>query len=253
MNNGKDLDNINGGNTESSGDICPPKEPDTAPEEGGVQAVESDTAPEEGCVQAAESDTAPEESGSVLRFFRALHDYVEIFAVSVIAVLLIFTFCFRLCRVDGGSMNNTLYHDEMIVTANFFYEPRQGDIVVFHLSNSSYSEPLVKRVIATEGQTLEINMTDRIITVDGEVYEDENAYFDSGSYVIRSEFDERFMFLEGEKLYFRATVPEGKLFVLGDNRNHSTDSRARQVGFVDEDCVLGKAVVRLSPLSWLAE
>ncbi len=185
------------------------------------------------------------------RILSFIYDYVEIFAASVIAVLIIFTFCFRLCRVDGNSMNKTLSNGEMLITSSLFYTPSQGDIVVFHLSNRYYEKPLVKRVIATEGQTVEINFTDRVITVNGVMYEDEYAYIDGGSYELRSEFNERYIFIQDGKIYFRAEVPEGKLFVLGDNRNHSSDSRAKHIGFIDEDCVLGKAVIRISPFGFI--
>ncbi len=183
----------------------------------------------------------------------SIYDYVEVFALSIIAVIFVFSFCIRLCRVDGSSMNNTLMHKEQIIASDIFYTPMQGDIVVFHLSNESYHEPLVKRVIATGGQTVEINMTDGIITVDGEIYADEHAYISNGKYNIRLEFNDELIYFENGKTYFRATVPEGKIFVLGDNRNGSSDSRSERIGFVDVDCVLGKAILRLKPFSILAD
>ena len=184
-----------------------------------------------------------------LAFASSLYDYAEIFALSIIAVIVVFSFCIRLCRVDGHSMRQTLEDGERIIASDIFYTPKQGDIVVFHLVNDSFKRPLVKRVIATEGQSVEINFTDKKIYVDGVLYEDEHAYYDGGRYVLKVDFDTSHMTNEDGKVYYRATVPEGKIFVLGDNRNNSTDSRCVSVGFVDEDCVLGKAVLRLDPFT----
>ena len=179
----------------------------------------------------------------------AFYDYAEILALSIIAVIVVFSFCVRLCRVDGHSMQNTLTDGERIIAQDIFYTPKQGDIVVFHLVNDSFRRPLVKRVIATEGQMVEINYTDKTIYVDGVLYEDFHAYIEGGEYLIKTDFNAAYMLYEDGKLYFRATVPEGKLFVLGDNRNNSTDSRSVHVGFVDVDCVLGKAILRLDPFT----
>ncbi len=190
--------------------------------------------------------------GSVIyNILSSLYDYVEIFALSIIAVIFIFSFCVRLCRVDGSSMNQTLVDSERIIVSDIMYTPKQGDIIVFHLSNGNFSEPLVKRVIATEGQSVELNFTTGEIRVDGAVYADEHAYVEGGKYKIKYEYDRNFIVEENGMTYFRAEVPEGKLFVLGDNRNGSSDSRSERVGFVDTDCVLGKAIVRLKPFTLL--
>ncbi len=187
------------------------------------------------------------------KIFSALYDYIEIFAVSIIAVIFIFSFCVRLCRVDGDSMNQTLRNDERILVSDTFYTPHQGDIIVFHLSNDSYHEPLVKRVIATEGQTIELNFTTGELKVDGVRYNDEHAFVEGGKYDIRYDYNKDHIVSEDGMVYFRATVPEGKIFVMGDNRNGSSDSRSERVGFVDLDCVLGKAIVRLKPFTLLGE
>lgn len=200
------------------------------------------------------NEEAPQESNTekTSKFNSALsmfYEYVEVFAVSIIAVILIFTFSIRLCQVDGNSMNNTLKNEELIIATNLFYEPKQGDIIVFHLVNDSYQQPLVKRVIATAGQTVEINMKTGVIKVDGVVYEDEHAYLQGGKYSVMKDFDTRF-YSQTTGCY-AATVPEGHVFVLGDNRNNSNDSRMRSVGFVDVDTILGKAIFRIAPFTFL--
>ncbi len=192
-----------------------------------------------------------EDDSPAFDLISTIYGIAEIFVITMISTIFILSFCLRLCRVDGSSMNMTLKHGELLVITDFFYSPEQGDIVIFHLVNEDYEKALVKRVIATEGQTLEINFTDKLITVDGVIYPDEHAYLDNDEYKIYKAFDSRYIVVEDGKIYYRATVPEGHIFVLGDNRNNSSDSRSERVGFVDADCVLGKAAFRMSPFTWL--
>lgn len=184
----------------------------------------------------------------------AVFDYVEMFAWSVFAVLLIFTFGFRLCQVDGQSMENTLHNGERLLLFSAGYTPRQDDIVVFHLTEpeKNLEKTLVKRVIATGGQTVEINTQTGTITVDGKEYADTHSILKNPS--TDAEIGRYYTSLFGYGYnpttgIFRATVPEGHLFVMGDNRNNSKDSRNPDVGFVDERCVLGRVVLRLSPFT----
>ena len=111
---------------------------------------------------------------------------------------------------------------------------------------------MVKRVIATGGQTVEINTLTGKITVDGVEYADEHSVLKNPSTDIEIGRYYASLFSYGydwETGIFRATVPDGYLFVMGDNRNNSKDSRNPDVGFVDARCVLGRAVLRLSPFT----
>ena len=168
-----------------------------------------------------------------------LFDYVEMFAWSVFAVLLIFTFGFRLCQVDGQSMENSLHNGERLLLFSAGYTPRQDDIVVFHLTEpeKNLEKTLVKRVIATGGQTVEINTLTGKITVDGVEYADEHSVLKNPSTDIEI------------GRYYASLFSYGYLFVMGDNRNNSKDNRNPDVGFVDARCVLGRAVLRLSPFT----
>lgn len=179
-------------------------------------------------------------------FSREFFEYVEIFVIAACTVLFMYSFVSRLCRVSGPSMNNTLADGQMLVVSNIGFTPSCGDIIVFHETGNELSglnEPIVKRVIATEGQTVDIDFTTWTVTitdVDGTVSvldESSYMYLDSGYAQILSDFE------------YPIEVPKGYLFVMGDNRNHSTDSRSRWLGLIDERKVLGKAIFRLTPLS----
>ena len=183
-----------------------------------------------------------------------LFDYVEMFAWSVFAVLLIFTFGFRLCQVDGQSMENSLHNGERLLLFSAGYTPRQDDIVVFHLTEpeKNLEKTLVKRVIATGGQTVEINTLTGKITVDGVEYADEHSVLKNPSTDIEIGRYYASLFSYGynwETGIFRATVPDGYLFVMGDNRNMSTDSRKSEIGMVDNRLIIGKVYCVIFPLS----
>lgn len=179
-------------------------------------------------------------------------DVLEMFAWSFLVMLLLFTFTFRLCRVDGHSMENTLFHGQNLILTDLNESPKQDDIIVFHLTKPEVGleKTLVKRVIATGGQTVRIDFKNVTITVDGVVYEDSHSILkdysdvEIGRYLLTAYYD--YDPLSG---VFETTVPEGFVFVLGDNRNNSKDSRDPAVGFVDERCILGIVTFRLSPFT----
>ena len=202
--------------------------------------------------EAEEMAKAPKKGNGIAS---SLFDILEMFAWSVFAVMILFSFTVRLCRVEGGSMENTLYNGENLLLYSLAYTPQQDDIIVFHLTKEETNPPMVKtmvkRVIATEGQQVEINFNTGVILVDGMEYADSHAVLkDRYSDKITEKYslfaDHHF---NAETRIFSATVPEGQIFVMGDNRNNSKDSRDADVGFVDARCVLGKVIVRIAPFS----
>jgi signal peptidase I len=186
-----------------------------------------------------EIENEPKKDGAVSFLF----DILEMVAWSVFVMLLLFTFAFRICRVEGSSMENTLHENETLLTYNLAYTPKQDDIIVFHLTKPEINmeKTLVKRVIATGGQTLTIDYDNREIYVDGVLYADSHRVLKSFSDEIIDQY-----YTAGTYQY---VIPEGKLFVLGDNRNFSNDSRNPAIGFIDEQCVLGKVIMRLQPFT----
>ena len=152
----------------------------------------------------------------------------------VLATVLVFTLVVRIVRVDGQSMRETLQNGDILLTVNRHLagELKAGDIVVVKKEYFEDGKPIVKRIIATEGQTVDIDFDAGVVYVDGQALEEdyirEPTYLDEG-------------------LEFPITVPEGCLFLLGDNRNNSMDSRYPDLGPVDVRCVIGKAVVLVFP------
>ena len=180
-----------------------------------------------------------------------LFDILEMFAWSLFVIFLIFTFFVRICRVDGASMENTLFEEETLLVYGFNYTPEQDDIIVFHLTRpeANLEKTLVKRVIATGGQTVQMSYATGEILVDGVRYEDTHAVLKSHFGEITGKYDRNYPDHHYDYLTqtMSFTVPEGSLFVLGDNRNDSKDSRNEDIMFVDEDCVLGKVFLRVAP------
>ena len=183
---------------------------------------------------------------------RTTLEYVEMFVFTVITVILLLTFVFRICVVSGPSMNNSLYDGERLLVSNLFYTPETGDVIVFHQTseiNDVFNEPIVKRVIATEGEHVKIDYTagkvyvsaDAVFTEDEVLDESEYVYLDSGYW---REYGRQSDTYE---------VPENHLFVMGDNRNVSADSRSIYVGMVDQRRILGKVLLRISPISKLGK
>lgn len=159
-----------------------------------------------------------------------LHDMICML-VAVMAVLMLFL---RIIVVDGPSMERTLLNgDYMLLVSNMFYkEPKHGDVVVVSKQAYDNGKPIVKRVIATEGQTVDIDFNEGVVYVDG---------------VAQDEPYTKTLTTLKEGTAFPLVVEEGKVFVMGDNRNNSKDSRSTQIGQVDKREVLGKVAFILFP------
>ena len=150
------------------------------------------------------------------------------------AIMIVFLLLFRVIVVNGSSMYNTLLHgDYLLLLSNVFYqEPEQGDIVVISKESFDNGKPIVKRVIATEGQSVDIDFEKGIVYVDGIALEEDYIYSPT---------------TVEEGMEFPLTVQEDCIFVLGDNRGVSLDSRNPDVGQIDTREVLGKALFLMFP------
>ena len=183
-------------------------------------------------LQMKENTKPDEQKLTVEDLMILLHDLVYILA----AVALTFMFFFRLVTVDGDSMYPTLCNqDQVIMLCGMWYsDPEAGDIVVARAPDFS-PEPLVKRVVAVEGDTVDIDFASGSVSVNGQVLQEE--YVPEPTY----------QHFEEEGLSFPLQVEEGCVFLLGDNRNVSIDSRYSLIGQVDERNILGKVVFLAFP------
>ena len=159
-----------------------------------------------------------------------LHDLVCLMA----GVILVFTLLFRVVVVSGPSMNNTLIDgDWLLLLGNIFYsEPKTGDIIVASKDSFDNGVPIIKRVIATEGQTVDIDFEEGVVYVDGKALDEPYTLTPTNLQ---------------EGVSFPVTINEGCIFVMGDNRNVSKDSRSGDIGLIDRREVLGKAIFLLIP------
>lgn len=161
-----------------------------------------------------------------------IYDWIQCIITALIFCVVLFVFFIRLVDVSGSSMNPTLSNGDKMVVSDLFYTPKQGDIVIFR-KDSYKEEALVKRVVAVEGQTVEIDFDKGIVYVDGEALDE--------PYI--AELTHNALDFKGAQ-----TVPEGCVFVMGDNRNDSRDSRDSRIGMIDTRQITGKVYFTIFPI-----
>ncbi len=161
-----------------------------------------------------------------------VYDWIQCIIFALVFCVLLFVFAVRMVNVVGHSMVPTLEQSDKVVISNLFYHPKQGDVVVLR-KQTLMQEPIVKRIIATEGQTVDIDFDDGVVYVDGKALDE--------PYVNEPVHDR-------ENFEGKITVPEGCVFVMGDNRNASTDSRDARLVCVDTRYIMGRVYFTLFPV-----
>lgn len=187
----------------------------------------------------------PEEPGD---WRQDLFEWLQLLVIILVAVIGLFTFVVGVVGVDGSSMYPTLEHRDMMLVRRVAYDPEGGDVIVLRKDGTFDDQALVKRIIATEGQTVYIDYNTNTIAVDGILldepylnYEQDSRYGDD-YLALRYDLDSQYINQE-------FTVPEGCVFVCGDNRNHSSDSRVAALGMVDERYIIGEVMMVFWPLN----
>lgn len=166
-------------------------------------------------------------------------EWIESFVFAMLIVILAFTFVFRIVMVDGPSMNNTLIDGDRVIMTHINYKPKRDDVVI--VNSESLDKTLIKRVVGVAGDDIVIDYNEDSVTVNGvKISNEHNKEVMQETYM----FNTAYMIDAGVYEYI---VPEGFIFIMGDNRNNSKDSRS--IGFVSEDTVMGRAVFRLYPIN----
>lgn len=185
-------------------------------------------------MQAEEIPAADGDAQPAKKYGRAVHetfDWLEAVVYALVTIFILFTFVFRIVGVDGTSMTPTLNNKDWLAISHLNFEPERRDIIVVTRAQE-LNKPLIKRVIGLGGDEIDIDFGAGIVYVNGEAQQE--SYIKAPTH------------RQGD-LEFPVTVPEGYVFVMGDNRNDSLDSRFSQVGFIDERYIMGKVVTRVYP------
>lgn len=161
------------------------------------------------------------------------YDWIQCLVSALLICVLVFAFFVRIIGIKGSSMVPTFENRDSVIISNLFFTPQYGDVVVLR-KDTFQKEPIIKRVIATEGQTIDIDFNAGIVYVDGKALDE--PYVNSPT---------------NNQLDFtgKVTVPENCVFVMGDNRNDSTDSRSSLISCVDKRYIMGKVLLRILPLN----
>lgn len=176
------------------------------------------------------------EQGTVSTAASSCFEWIEALIPALIIILILFTFLFRVITVNGDSMKPNYENGNKVFVSCFDRNFSRGDIVVVDGRGTKLNEIIIKRVIATEGQTVNIDFQKGVVSVDGKEL-DESAYIQNG--ITKDQAD----------VTFPQKVPAGHIFVLGDNRTVSEDSRYADVGMIDTRYVIGKANFFITPFS----
>jgi len=178
-------------------------------------------------VNKEQSNTVQSSSGS------EIYEWMQSLVSALLICVLVFAFFVRIIGIIGSSMVPTFHDKDSVIISNVLYEPKQGDVIVLR-KLAFEEEPIIKRVIAVAGQTVNIDFLKGIVYVDGKALDE--------PYI--AEPTHNALDFDGE-----ITVPENCVFVMGDNRNNSTDSRRSVIGCVDKRYILGKVLLRILPLN----
>ncbi len=187
-----------------------------------------------------ETEKAEERAASDRDFF----DWMQTLTAVLVVVVLVFTFFFMVISVSGSSMYPTLHDGDIMLVQRIAYTPQAGDIVVLR-KESFYDEAIVKRCIAVAGQEVEIDYEENQVYIDGVALEEDYLNFTNEG--LGDQYGDDYMVEKNSMVYSDFIVPEGYIFVMGDNRNGSSDSRTAELGMVDTRYVIGKVLAVFFP------
>lgn len=165
-----------------------------------------------------------------------IFSWMKTIGITLVVAGLILTFVAQFVNINGQSMEDTYHHGDRVLICKLFTNYKQGDIIV---ATQILDEPIIKRVIATEGQVVDFDPSSQEVTVDGEVVPGSKFGLPNGETTVEN--------VTGHMFDFPQTVPKNCVFVLGDNRMHSSDSRYKQIGMIPKNKILGKVVLNVYP------